>query len=76
MAIDRTVPGQLDLFQVDDFHNTLASNFSAGTSSVSTRSKVSVSPSITRETIERVAVKLINPVAKYIVLAYVHPFAA
>ncbi len=47
--VNRSVPGQLDLFQIDDFKNTVASNFSSGLSSVSTRTKVLISPQITRE---------------------------
>ena len=55
--VNRSVIGQLDLFPVDDFKNSeVASGMSCGLSIVSTRTKVS--PRITKETIDRVAVKL------------------
>lgn len=58
--VNRSVIGQLDLFQVDDFKTTVASNFDCGLSlsNVSTRTKALVSPQITRETIESIAAKL------------------
>lgn len=56
----KSVPGQLTLFTVDDFNNSVASNFSEGISSSSTRSKAAVRPQsrISKEVLERVALTL------------------
>ena len=61
--VNRSVPGQLDLFPVADFQTSnAASNFDMGLSlsNVSTRTKVFISPHrpISKETIESIAVKL------------------
>lgn len=56
----KVLPGQLDLFRVDDYLNDVVSNFSSGITPISTRTKVCVKkhPPIKRETIERIAIKL------------------
>ena len=55
----KVLPGQIELFRVDDYLNDVVSNFSSGITQISTRTKVCVKhPPIKRETIERIAIKL------------------
>ena len=59
--VNRSVPGQINLFNVEDYSDSnVASNFSSGISQISTRTKVFISPHrpISKETIESIAVKL------------------
>ena len=59
--VNRSVIGQLDLFNVENFNTqTVASNFDCGLniSDISTRFKVSVRPRITRKVLDAVAIKL------------------
>lgn len=58
--INRSVPGQIDLFNIEDYGNSnVASGMSMGISITSTRTKVSPHRiQIKRETLDRAASKL------------------
>lgn len=53
----KVLPGQLDLFRVDNYLNNVVSSFAnSGITQISTRTKACVKhPPISRETIDRIA---------------------
>ena len=58
--ITKSVPGQTTLFNIEDYANGVNSNFSSEITPISTRTKACIKrhKPISRETIERTAVKL------------------
>ena len=57
--MNRSVPGQIDLFNVEDYADSnVASGMSCGLTIISTRTKVSPHQKITRKVLDAVAIKL------------------